>query len=161
MVEHILIVYYTRSQNTANIARLIQQQIGGALHEVQPSKPYPPAYDAVVQQAKREIREGFLPPIKNGLESLDTFDTVFVGTPNWWSTMAPPLATFLSSYDFSGKTVVPFCTHGGGGLNDIERDIRKLCAGAKFLEPFVVYGSGGSDAEVQVRRWLDSLGFGM
>ena len=161
MAEHILIVYYTRTQNTATIAHLIQKQVGGELHEVQPVKPYPPAYNDTTRIAKQEIREGYLPPIVSDLENLDEFHTVFVGTPNWWSTMAPPLATFLSRHEFTGKTVVPFCTHGGGGLNDIERDIKKLCAGAKFLEPFVIYGNGGSDAEVQVKRWMDGIGFDM
>ena len=158
MVENTLIVYYTRSQNTATIAQLIQKQVGGVLHEVQPVKPYPPDYTDTTRVAKQEIREGTLPQIKSPLENLDTFDTVFVGTPNWWSTMAPPLATFLSRHEFTGKTVIPFCTHGGGGLNDIERDIKKLCTGAKFLESFVIYGNGGLDAEAQVKRWLNGIG---
>ena len=159
MAGNILIVYYTRTQNTATIAQLIQAQVGGELHEVQPVKPYPPEYKDTLKIAKQEIGEGVLPPITSDLENLDGFNTVFVGTPNWWSTMASPLATFLSGHDFSGKTVVPFCTHGGGGLNDIERDIHKLCSGAKFMEPFVIYGDGGSDAEAQVKRWLRDIGF--
>jgi flavodoxin len=159
MAGNILIVYYTRTQNTATIAQLIQTQVGGTLHEVQPVKPYPLAYNDTTKIAKQEIRDGYLPPIKSDLENLNTFDTIFVGTPNWWSTMAPPLATFLSKHDFSGKTVVPFCTHGGGGLNDIERDMHKLCSGAKFLEPFEIYGNGGSDAEAQVKFWLEKTNY--
>jgi hypothetical protein len=82
--------------------------------------------------------------------------TVFIGSPNWWDTIAPPVATFLSEYDLSGKTIVPFCTHGGGGLGRIGRDIARLCSQSTVLSSFEIYGSGGGSAQARVSAWLSS-----
>ncbi|MBI9049102.1 MAG: hypothetical protein JEZ00_06775 [Anaerolineaceae bacterium] len=157
MPEQILIVYYTRSKNTQIIAKLIQEQVGGDLYEVKPKVPYPPSYDAVVKQAKTEIQAGYKPPLKTRIDHIETFDTIFIGSPNWWSTMAPPMATFLSENDLSGKTVVPFCTHGGGGLGNMDRDIAVLCPQSTMLEGFEIYGSGGADAKSAVIAWLNRI----
>ncbi len=152
-----LIVYYSRSGNTRKIADLIQQEVGGTVHEIVPETPYPRSYDATVDQAKREIQAGYKPPLKSELDSVEAYDTVFVGSPNWWSTIAPPVATFLSAHDLSGKTIVPFCTHGGGGLGRIGQDIAKLCPRSTVLSCFGVYGSGGVDAQARVSAWLHDI----
>jgi len=156
MSSNILIVYYSRSANTQKLAKLIQQKTGGTFCEIQPEKAYPASYNAVVEQAKKEIQAGFRPALKTTVENLETYDTVFIGSPNWCSTIAPPIATFLDNYDLSGKTVVPFCTHGGGGFESIERDIKKLCPGSIVLSGLAVYGGG--NAESQVSAWLKKLG---
>ena len=153
-----LIVYYSRSGNTGKIADLIQQEVGGTIHEIVPETPYPRSYDATVDQAKVEIQAGYKPPLKSTLDSVEAYDTVFVGSPNWWSTIAPPVATFLSQHDLSGKTVVPFCTHGGGGLGRIGADIGRLCPKSTVLSCFGVYGSGGVDAGAKVSAWLRRTG---
>lgn len=158
MSDGILIVYYSHSGNTRKIAELVQRKSGGELCEIQPVTAYPAAYDAVVDQAKKEIQAGFHPELKSAPGDVGSYDTVFVGTPNWWSTIAPPIATFLSGHDWSGKTVVPFCTHGGGGVGRVERDIAKLCAGATVKPGLVVSGSGGSRAEALVEEWLRKIG---
>ena len=154
-----LVVYYSRSGNTRNIAKLINQAVGGTLHEIVPEAPYPRSYDATVEQAKREIQAGYKPPLQSELDGVEAYDTVFVGSPNWWSTIAPPVATFLSGHDLSGKTIVPFCTHGGGGLGRIGQDIAKLCPRSTVLSCFGVYGSGGVDAQARVSAWLGNVGF--
>ncbi|NIV37833.1 MAG: flavodoxin, partial [Anaerolineae bacterium] len=104
--ERILIVYYSYSPsgNTRRIADLIRQEVGGTVHEIEPEAPYPRSYDATVDQAKGEIQSGYKPPLKSDLDSAKAYDTIFVGSPNWWSTIAPPVATFLSQHDLSGKT---------------------------------------------------------
>ncbi|NMB46035.1 MAG: flavodoxin [Firmicutes bacterium] len=159
MDRNILIVYYSRSANTEKIAQLIQQKIGGTLCEIEPELAYPASYNAVVEQAKKEIQAGFRPELKTKIEHIESYDTVFVGSPNWWSTIAPPIATFLEGYDLSGKTVVPFCTHGGGGAGRVERDIVKLCPQSTMMPGLAIYGSGGGNAESQVSAWLQELGF--
>jgi flavodoxin len=158
MPGHILVVYFTRSGNTRKIASLIQQEVGGTMHEIQPEVPYPSSYNAVVDQAKEEIQAGYKPALRSTLDQIQSYDTVFVGSPNWWSTIAPPVATFLSEHDLSGKTIVPFCTHGGGGLGRIGRDVAKLCPQSTVLSSFEIYGSGGMDAQATVRAWLSKVG---
>ncbi|MDX9953402.1 MAG: flavodoxin [Anaerolineae bacterium] len=152
----VLIVYFSRSGNTRAIANLIQQEVGGTLFELQPATAYPPAYNTVVEQAKREIRAGFRPPLRSLPEALAAA-TIFVGTPNWWDTLAPPVATFLTAYDLAGKTIAPFCTHGGGGAGKIPQDLARLCPGATVLEHLALYGSGGAGARAEVSAWLRGL----
>lgn len=159
MAEKILVVYYSHSGNTQKIATLIHHILGAELHEIQPVKPYPEAYKAVVDLAKKEIQAGYLPPLQSKMDSLDEFDPIFVGSPNWWSTIAPPIATFLKEPDTSGKTIVPFCTHGGGGLGRIGEDIAKLCPTATVCPCFGIYGSGGGNVETNISEWLHNLGF--
>jgi flavodoxin len=153
-----LIVYYSRSGNTRKIADLIQQEVGGTLHQIEPETPYPRSYDATVDQAKREIQAGYKPALKSDLGSVEAYDTVFVGSPNWWNTIAPPVATFLSQHDLSGRRIVPFCTHGGGGLGRVGTDIARLCPQSTVLRSFQIYGSGGADAQARVSAWLSQMG---
>jgi flavodoxin len=157
VAEHILIVYFSRSGNTRKIADLIHQEVGGTIHEIQPEVPYPSSYDAVVDQAEKEIQAGYKPALQSTLDQIESFDTIFVGSPNWWNTIAPPVATFLSEYDFSGKTIVPFCTHGGGGLGRIGKDIAKLCPQSTILSSFEIYGSGTGKVQAKVSAWLRNI----
>jgi len=157
MTDKILIAYYSRTGNTELIARIIQQEMGGRLHEIIPETPYPSSYDATVDQAKGDIKRGFKPPLSNPLTSVSGFDPIFIGSPNWWSTLAPPVATFLTTYDLSGKTIAPFCTHGGGGLGHISSDIAKLCPAATIRSPFKVYGRGSSQLESNLAAWLAKI----
>ena len=158
MAEHILVVYFSHSGNTRKIANLIHQEIGGTIHEIQPEVPYPNAYNAVVDQAKKEIQAGYKPALQSTLDHIELYDTIFIGSPNWWNTIAPPVATFLSAYDLSGKTIVPFCTHGGGGLGRIGKDIAKLCPQSTILSSFEIYGSGKGNAQAEVSAWLSKVG---
>lgn len=157
MSEKNLIVYYSWSGNTAKIAKLIEQKIGGDLIEIETEEAYPSSYRAVVEQAKKEIRKGYKPSIKTVIDNIGSYSRIFIGTPNWCHTIAPPVATFLSEYDLSKRTVVPFLTHGGGGHGSIIRDITKLCPESKVAEEFAVYGSGSVDIESKLSDWLDKL----
>jgi flavodoxin len=158
MAGHVLVAYFSRSGNTRKIANLIQQEVGGTIYEIQPEVPYPNSYNAVVDQAKKEIETGYKPTLQSTLDHLESYDTIFVGSPNWWSTIAPPVATFLSEYDFSRKTIVPFCTHGGGGLGRIGQDIAKLCPQSTILSSFQIYGSGTGNVQAKVSAWLRNIG---
>ncbi|WP_245522857.1 flavodoxin [Thermoanaerobacter italicus] len=158
MAKQILIVYFTWSGNTRKIANLIHKEIGGTTFEIQPKVPYPSSYNEVVAQAKKEIQTEYKPPLKTKIDHIESYDIIFVGSPNWWSTIAPPIATFLSEYDLSGKTIAPFCTHGGGGKGQMISDIIKLCPKSTILEEFVIYGSGAGDAQANVSQWLHKIG---
>ncbi|MBC7321071.1 flavodoxin [bacterium] len=159
MSKNVLIVYFSWSGNTRKIANIIHREIGGTVVEIIPEHSYPNSYNATVEQAKREIQQGYKPPIKTRIDNIDLYDTIFVGSPNWWSTIAPPVATFLSTYDLSGKTIVPFCSHGGGGQGKIVKDIAKLCPRSNVLEPFVIYGGGAGDIQSKISEWLHKIGF--
>jgi len=158
MDRKILIAYYSHSANTKKIAEEIQMKTGGTLCEIQPEVLYPVDYNTVVEQAKKEIKAGFRPRLKTTVENVGAYDLIFIGSPNWWSTIAPPIATFLEENDLSGKTVAPFCTHGGGGEGKVKKDIAKLCPQSTITSCLSFYGDGGKDAKAKVSSWLSEMG---
>jgi flavodoxin len=157
MKNDILIAYYSWHGNTRKIAELIERRTGGTLFEIEPVQPYTTDYRALVAQAKEEIQTGFRPELK-ALPEITSYPVVFLGTPIWWHTMAPPLATFIDHFDLSGKTVAPFHTHGGGGVGSFERDIAKKCQNSTVTEGFGAYERGGSETGRQIGSWLSSIG---
>ena len=152
--EDILIVYFSRTGNTARAARLIQAQIGGDIFEIQPSESYPESYSATTQRAQREISAGALPAIEEDVENLTDYEIIFVGYPIWWDTTPPVVNTFLSGHNFAGKTMIPFCTSGGSGIQGSLSNINRYCAGANILSGRDL---GGAD-EAEIQQWLASIG---
>ena len=153
----ILIAYYSWSGNTRFAAEQIQKLTGGTLFAIKPAKAYPSDYSACVEQAKKECRDEFKPELATKVEDFSKYDVIFVGTPNWWSTMAPPVRSFLAGYDFSGRTVIPFVTHGGGGMANCERDMRKTCPGATFGKGGAFSGSSIRNAADALNKWVDEV----
>lgn len=149
-----LIVYYSHSGNTRRLAQLIAKETGGDLLELVPQIAYPKDYGTVVAQAKRELQSGFRPALKNALPNLSAYDRIFVGTPNWWSSPAPPVLTFLEQAGCHGVSIAPFCTHGGGGSGHIRRDMEQA-SGTVCLPELSLYGDSGKPADVQA--WLKKL----
>lgn len=147
-----LVVYYSHSGNTRRLAEQIAQESGGVLLELVPQDPYPAAYRALVTQATRELREGVLPALSGELPEIDGFDVVFIGTPNWCGTAAPPVLTYLSQTDLRGRRVAPFCTHGGGGTGHIGADVAHACPGAQVGEMLAVAGAAVEPGTV--REWV-------
>jgi flavodoxin len=157
MKNDILIAYYSWHGNTRKIAELIVRETGGTLFEIEPVQPYTTDYSAVVEQAKEEIQAGYRPELK-ALPEITSYTVVFLGTPIWWHTMAPPLATFIERFNLNRRTVVPFHTHGGGGVGSFEEDIAKMCPNSTVTKGFSAYNSGGSETVAQIGFWLSSLG---
>lgn len=155
-----LVVYYSRSGNTRAIAEAIHATVGGDIVELQPVTPYPEAYRATTDQAKRELASGYKPPLKNKIEHIEAYDVVFVGSPNWWGTVAGPVRTFLSEYDLSGKRIAPFITHEGSALGRSVADIKIFCPKATVLDGLAVRGSRAASAQGEVSAWLKKLGMG-
>ncbi len=158
MDRGILIAYFTWSGNTRRIAYFIHEVVGGTLFVIEPETPYPHSYNLTLQQAKREIQAGYKPPLRSKVDSCQPYEVIFVGSPNWWSTIAPPVATFLSEHDLSGRTIVPFSTHGGGGQGRVISDIKKLCPQSTVLEGLAVPGSEAKNAQSKVLAWLQKIG---
>lgn len=153
----ILIAYYSWSGNTRFAAEQIRELTGGTLFEIKPVKAYPRDYDACVALARKECREEARSELAAKVEDITRYDVIFVGTPNWWSTMAPPVRSFLASGDFSGRRIIPFVTHGGGGMANCERDMRKIY-------PEATFGKGGAFSGRSIRvsgeaisRWVSEV----
>lgn len=153
----ILVAYYSYSGNTKVVAEQIHKNTGGDIFEIQPVKSYPKEYNSVVNQAKKEISDNFKPELKNKINDIDKYDIIFIGSPCWWATIAPPVATFLTSYDFSGKTIIPFMTHEGSRMGQSEKDIKKLCPKATLLKGLPIRGEQVEHAEKDVVKWLKAI----
>ena len=106
-------------------------------------------------QARKEIQEGVRPELAAKVEDMGKYDVVFIGSPNWWSTIAPPVASFLASYDLSGKTVIPFVTHGGGGMARCADEVRKLCPKSTVLKGGSFSGEGIRTARAALVKWVN------
>lgn len=148
--------------NTCIVAEMIAEATGGKLFEIVPEKEYPTTYDACVDLAKREKEAGARPAVKGDIKT-DDYDVVFIGYPNWWSDMPMPVYTFLEKHDWSGKTIVPFCTHEGSGLSNTGKYIADTCKGATVVKGLAVRGETAQNHSEQtcktVLAWLKKLGF--
>jgi flavodoxin len=154
ITKKILVAYFSYSGNTREIANQIHKNAGGDIFEIQSVKPYPDDYDAVVQQARQELKFGHKSALKTKVENIKPYEMVFIGYPNWCKTIPAPVRTFLSEYDFSGKTIVPFCTHEGSGLGRSAADISKLCPKSTLLEGVAIRGRDVKTAQNELSEWL-------
>ena len=151
----ILIAYYSYSGNTKEVAEAIQKEIGGDLFEIKAEGTYPDEYRPMTEQAKKEIDAGFRPKLTTSVADMAQYDIVFIGSPNWWGTITPQVSSFLESYDLSGKTVIPFVTHGGGGQQNTIADLTAQCKGCKVnSDGWVGYGS----RTLGIGSWLEGWG---
>ncbi|MCR1900159.1 flavodoxin [Irregularibacter muris] len=155
-MSHILIVYYSLFHNTENLALEIAEQTGGVLRELIPAKNYSFDYNTAAKEVRNEISRGFCPKLVSGNESIEEYQTIFIGTPNWFKTLAPPVMSFLRQHNFTDKTIIPFCTHGGGGFGQIEKDIAKECSKSIILPGIAVNGTGSPE---EVTNWLETMGY--
>ena len=157
---HILVAYFSRSGNTRRIAKAICRQTGGTLFEIQPRTPYPPSYEETVAKAREEIQRGYLPALKERAGGMKPYKTVFIGSPNWWGTLAPPAAAFLAEHGLAGRIVVPFYTYGGSGIEELCGTVARLCPQARVLSAFEAYGPKAKTGAVkrQTGKWLRRIG---
>ena len=155
-----LIVFYSWSGNTRGVAREIQKQTGFDTIELELVKPYSKDYNTVLNEAQRDQRNQTRPALKTKLDAkkIAEYDTIIIGYPNWWASIPMPIATFLESYDFSGKTIIPFCSHGGGRFGQSITAISKLAPKAKIGSGLSIHYSGGSSLAKDVQKWLEKNG---
>ena len=169
-----LIVYFSRTGeqygvgiiekgNTAIVAEMIADYTGADLYEVEPVKDYPRTYDALTDVAKEEQNKNERPKIKGDLPDLSGYDTIFIGSPVWWGDWPMIMYTYFEANDFSGKTLIPFSTHGGSGLSGFDTKLKKAAPGAKVLEGIGIYGedcqNDADNVRTDVTEWLMKLGF--
>ncbi len=168
----ILIAYYSRKGNnyvggseknlpvgnTEIAALVIQKLVGGDTFKIEPVKDYPEGYDDTTRVARQEQRQNARPRIVGRVDDMDEYDLVLLGYPNWWGTMPMPVFAFLEAYDFSGKTILPFCTHEGSGLGHSESDIKRLCPATTIGKGLAIQGGRVQKAESAISAWLQEAG---
>jgi len=143
--------------NTEVVANMIQKIMGGDMFHIESVTAYPKDYTEATEVAKNELRAKARPKLTGHVENMGAYDVIFLGYPNWWGTTPMPVFSFLESYDFSGKTIVPFCTHEGSGMGHSEQDIAKACPKAAVLKGIAIHGTNASSAAPNVSSWIDEL----
>lgn len=140
--------------NTEIAAGIIQRLTGADLFKLEPVQEYSRDYNECIAEAQMDQRRGARPELKQYPEEFEKYDTIYLGFPNYWSTMPMAVFTFLEHFDFTGKTICPFCTHEGSGMGSSEADIRRLCPAAKLKKGLAIRGGSAGYAEPEIRRWL-------
>lgn len=145
--------------NTQYVALLIQKMTGGDIFRIEPETPYPTDHDTLVDLAEEEQEQGARPAIAGKVDNLDAYDMIFIGYPNWWSDMPMILYTFLEQNDLSGKTIIPFCTHGGSGFSRTIQTIQDKQPGATVIRNgYSLSRSRMERAPSGVAEWLKEIG---
>ena len=169
-MKKVLIAYYSRRGenwvngsirslklgNTEVVASKIKDLLPEAdLFHIDTVRKYSEDYMTCIEEAKQELRDHARPEMKEKLESIDEYDTIILGYPNWWGTMPMVCYTFLESYDFTGKTIIPFCTNEGSGMGSSERFIKKLCPTATVLNGTPIHGAEAASADREAKKIAD------
>ena len=139
--------------HTAAAAEFVQQEVGGDLFEMETVKTYTPDHMKMIYEAKEELDKGIYPELKS-YPSLNDYDTIFLGFPNWWNTIPTPVFNFLMHYDWNGKRIIPFVTSGGGGFGKSIEDMSKICTGAEIGDADGEFlGHKVESSEEEIRAW--------
>lgn len=144
--------------NAEVLAKMAQQITGGDLFLIQTEEKYSSDYRDTTDKAKVEENNNARPVLSSHVDNMDKYDTVILIYPNWWGTLPQPLFTFLEEYDFSGKTIMPLCTHEGSRMGRSEGDIKSLCPNATLLDGLAVSGSSVNSAQLDVEEWINNSG---
>nr|WP_321453987.1 flavodoxin [uncultured Carboxylicivirga sp.] len=152
-----LVAYFSWSGNTFTIAKQIAGLVGGDLFEIKPIDTYSQNYGEVVKRARQEIKMGETPELVKQKEQIEKYDVVFIGYPNWCDTFPAPVLTFLTTHDLRGKKVIPFCTHGGGGVGRSFSELAKQCIDSEVLKGISIDGYVVNENNVEIKDWIEKL----
>ncbi len=155
--QSVLVAYFTRTGNTQLLARIIARSTGGSLFRIVPAQPYPDDYEEQVAQAESERARGYEPPLREHVANIAGYQTVFLGLPVWGTTAPSIIRSFLSQHDLSGKTLVPFITHGGYGAGSSEEVIAEHASGALLVDAFVKQCDQERQTIAEVTKWLGGV----
>lgn len=139
--------------NTEMAAEYIQRAVGGDLFEIETIKTYPKDHMKTIQEAKDELEAEIRVEIKGVPDNWESYDTIYLGYPNWWETLPIPVVTFLEQLDWTGKRIIPFCTNEGSGLGKSETAIRSICKGAVVTNGVSFRGHKVKKSERQITEW--------
>ncbi len=166
----ILIAYYSRADenyfqgayryitvgNTQKSAQMIKELTGGELFKIEQKIPYAKDYNTCIAQAKRDKQSSARPELAFVPESLDEYDEIYLGYPNYWGTMPMAVYTFLEKFDFSDKIIHPFCTNEGSGLSNTVSDIKRVCPSATVTAGLSINGSSVDSAKPLIENWINN-----
>jgi flavodoxin len=144
--------------NTEVAANMIRKLTGSDIFRIDTVKAYPEDYHKTTDVAKQELRQNARPELSGHVDNMADYSLIYLGYPNWWGTMPMAVFAFLETYDFSGKTIIPFCTHEGSGMGHSESDIRKVCPRASLLKGLPIRGGNVQRAGNDIADWLKDLG---
>lgn len=140
--------------NTEIAAGIIKELTGADLFKIEQVKPYSKDYNECMAQAQDDQRQNARPDLKNYPKTLDEYDIIYLGYPNYWSTMPMAVFTFLEDFDFGGKIIKPFCTHEGSGMGSSINDIKKLCPGATVEKGLAIHGGSVERSREDIEKWI-------
>ena len=152
-----LVAYFSWSGNTAQLAQMIQAETGGDLFEISPATAYTDDYDTLLDVAQQEQADDARPQLADQVENWDSYNVIFVGYPNWWGDAPMLIYSFLESCDWTGKTLIPFCTSGGSAFGRSLDKLPDSASGATILEGLHVSDSRVEGAAGDVAAWIDTL----
>ncbi len=141
--------------NTEKAAGMLAKLTGGELYKIEQAQPYSDDYNTCTAESKAHLRNNARPEVLNLPGDLDAYDEIYLGYPNYWGTMPMAVYTFLESYDFTGKTIHPFCTHEGSGLSHTVQDIQKAAPGAVVAKGLAIHGSSVDGAKKVIEKWIE------
>lgn len=148
----VLVAYFSKTGNTEKAAQEIHNLVGGDIIKIEPVKTYPDDYTATTDIGKKEKAENARPEVKTKVANMADYDVVFIGYPIWWGTAPMAVFTFMEGYDFSGKTVIPFCTSGGSSIEGSMADMRQLTGKGTLVNGFNCNDASG------IKPWLTRIG---
>ena len=149
---------YVKVGNTQIVVGIMKDLIEADTFRIEMKEPYSPVYMTCIEEAKRDLRSKARPELAALPESIDEYDTVILAYPNYWGTMPMAVFTFLETFDFTGKTILPLCTNEGSGMGGSERDIKKTCPGADVKAGLPIIGSQAAGSKASVQKWLSANG---
>lgn len=163
-----LVVFYSRADenyvngmikklevgNTEVAAGIIEKLTDAKMFKIEQMQPYSKDYNECIAQAQADQKRDARPELKSYPETLEDYDTIYLGFPNYWGTMPMAVFTFLEHFDFSGKRIRPFCTHEGSGLGNSIKDIQRLCPDAKIEKGLAIHGGSVERSERDIEKWI-------
>lgn len=159
---NVLVAYFSVTNTTKGVAEHIAEGLNADIYEIIPEEPYTDAdldYNDDNSRTTIEMNDpDARPAISGSVENMEQYDIVFIGFPIWWGDAPRIMDTFVESYDFSGKTIIPFCTSGGSGIGSSAKNLEKLTSGAAWLDGQRL---NGSDSQDTVMEWVNSLGLNL
>ena len=154
-----LVLYYSETGTTKTVAQEIQKQLNADMESIEAVKPYSGNFQETMQRGQREMQSGETPALKPLKSKIADYDVIFLGYPIWWYHLPMIARTFFEKYDFSGKTIIPYVTHGGSRDGGTFNEIKELEPNATVLDGLAVSGQRAGNSESDVNKWLAGLGY--
>lgn len=140
--------------NTEVAAGIMKELTGADIFKIEQAKPYSKGYNDCIEEARADRQRDARPELSAYPDSLEIYDVIYLGFPNYWGTMPMALFTFLEHFDFTGKTIKPFCTHEGSGMGSSIADIKRLCPGAKVEKGLAIHGGSADKSRKAIEEWV-------